>query len=243
MNTGERTLVLEKHQYAVSLSKTGKYVIWYDYRDATWHSYSVQTKKRVNLTKDIEVNFFNELHDTPMEPDSYGIAGWAENDEYVYIYDRYDIWKIDPTANKKPVCLTKGTGRKNNTRFRYQRLDPEDEFIPDEDNMQYYGITKAKNANVIIFKKGNYNEYVDLHSADIDFDNDVKLSDGNPQQADYLWGTNELVKWTDLEGVEREGLLYKPDNFDPKKKYPMMVYFYERYADGLNRHYVPKPTA
>ena len=39
-----------------------------------------------------------------------------------------------------------------------------------------------------------------------------------------------------------KGLLYKPENFDPAKKYPMIVYYYERYSDKLNSHYVPSPS-
>ena len=39
-----------------------------------------------------------------------------------------------------------------------------------------------------------------------------------------------------------KGLLYKPENFDPAKKYPMIVYYYERYSDKLNTHYVPNPS-
>jgi dipeptidyl aminopeptidase/acylaminoacyl peptidase len=64
------------------------------------------------------------------------------------------------------------------------------------------------------------------------------LSDANPQQAEYRWGTAELVT-----GARRndllQGVLYKPDGFDPSRKYPMMVYFYERLSDNLHNHVVP----
>jgi len=35
------------------------------------------------------------------------------------------------------------------------------------------------------------------------------------------------------------GLLYKPDNFDPARKYPMLVYFYERNSDTLHSYHRP----
>ena len=66
------------------------------------------------------------------------------------------------------------------------------------------------------------------------FSDQVQLSKTNPQQADYLWGTSELYKWKAYTGRETEGVLYKPENFDPKKKYPMIVYLYVR-----NKLFIP----
>jgi len=39
-----------------------------------------------------------------------------------------------------------------------------------------------------------------------------------------------------------QGILYKPENFDPNKKYPMIAYFYETVSDGLYRYQAPAPT-
>jgi dipeptidyl aminopeptidase/acylaminoacyl peptidase len=56
----------------------------------------------------------------------------------------------------------------------------------------------------------------------------TRLSYTNLQQQEYNWGTSELFKWKAYTGKETEGVLYKPEDFDPKKKYPMIVYMYER---------------
>ena len=71
----------------------------------------------------------------------------------------------------------------------------------------------------------------------------LQMSDINPQQRDYNWGTVELVSWTSADGKPLEGLLFKPENFDPKKKYPMMIYFYERNSETLYNSRVPAPSA
>ncbi|HEY6063435.1 MAG TPA: prolyl oligopeptidase family serine peptidase, partial [Chitinophagaceae bacterium] len=63
----------------------------------------------------------------------------------------------------------------------------------------------------------------------------------NPQQSNYLWGTAELFKWKAYNGKEATGLVYKPENFDPRKKYPMICYFYEKLSDGLNSYKEPAP--
>jgi dipeptidyl aminopeptidase/acylaminoacyl peptidase len=73
----------------------------------------------------------------------------------------------------------------------------------------------------------------------LSFKNQTILSDANPQQKDYNWGTIELVNWTSLDGKELTGMLAKPENFDPNKKYPMIVNFYERSSNDLHNHRSP----
>jgi dipeptidyl aminopeptidase/acylaminoacyl peptidase len=57
-----------------------------------------------------------------------------------------------------------------------------------------------------------------------------------------LWGSVELFSWASFNGDSLSGLLYKPENFDPSKTYPMIVYFYEKYSDELYSHYTPRPS-
>ncbi len=109
-------------------------------------------------------------------------------------------------------------------------------------DFRYYPPTKAKNANRIIWRRGNVKEYYNLWSSSLAFENINKLSDANPQQNEYVWADVELVKWNNMDGKEVEGLLYKPDNFDPNKKYPMIVYFYDLHSDNLFNHYRPGPS-
>jgi dipeptidyl aminopeptidase/acylaminoacyl peptidase len=71
----------------------------------------------------------------------------------------------------------------------------------------------------------------------------IQLSHLNPQQSQYLWGSSELFKWKAYTGKETEGILYKPENFDAKKKYPMIIYYYERNNNTLLLYQPPTPTA
>lgn len=109
-------------------------------------------------------------------------------------------------------------------------------------NYRYYPPAKAKNENRIVWRRGNFGEYYNLWSSTFNFENQTKLSEANPQQSEYLWGSVELVKWNNMDGKEVEGLLYKPENFDPTKKYPMIVYFYDLHSDNLFYHYSPSPS-
>ena len=268
--TGERKLILPKRDSRVILSPNQQFVLWYNMQDSSWNSFIIKESRSVNLTKDIKFAFYNELNDIPKAANDYGFAGWTKNGDPV-VYDRYDLWLLDGAGKSAPKNLTQGFGREYNISLRYLKLDKEERFLPkilllsafNEKNMQagYYHLAlsngslkklimsdyrfsqviKPKEADVLIWRKESFQLYPDLYLSDLSFRDEKKISNTNPQQKDYLWGTVELVDWITFDGDSMQGLLYKPENFDPNKKYPMMVYFYERYSNLLNRHFVPKP--
>ncbi|PST83341.1 peptidase S9 [Pedobacter yulinensis] len=106
---------------------------------------------------------------------------------------------------------------------------------------KYSPLTKAKDAELYLFDKGNYMQSPNLYFT-TDLKTETKLSNTNPQQANYNWGTAELVHWTTPKGYKSDGILYKPENFDPLKKYPMIVYFYEKLSETLYSYQPPAPT-
>ena len=109
----------------------------------------------------------------------------------------------------------------------------------------YDGLKVAKKAPVHAYLKGNFVEPMDLYYTDPGLkpaDRTKKLTAINPQQADYNWGTVELIHWTSFDGKKLDGLLYKPEDFDASKKYPLMCYFYETNSETLYRNIVPQPS-
>lgn len=106
---------------------------------------------------------------------------------------------------------------------------------------KYSALVKAKSAERYIYDKGNFTTSPNVYTSG-DLKSEVKLSNTNPQQQNYNWGTVELVKWTTPKGYKAEGMLYKPENFDPAKKYPMIVYFYEKLSENLYAYNPPAPT-
>ena len=69
-----------------------------------------------------------------------------------------------------------------------------------------------------VYTKGNFENPYDLYVTYDLFRTEQKITDINPQQQDYNWGTVEMVYWKTEDGIDAEGLLYKPEDFDPAKK-------------------------
>ena len=105
----------------------------------------------------------------------------------------------------------------------------------------YRMLSADEKLNKVIYTKEDYQHSPDLYLL-ANFKNETRLSDINPQQANYNWGTAELVHWTTPKGYKSEGILYKPEDFDPNKKYPIIAYFYETLSDGLYTYQAPAPT-
>ena len=100
---------------------------------------------------------------------------------------------------------------------------------------------KAKDSEKYIFTQSDI-VASELYVTD-DFKQLKKLTDVAAQQKDYNWLSAELMRWKMFDGKMSEGLLFKPENFDPTKKYPVILYFYERNADLLYNYRAPAPSA
>ncbi len=107
------------------------------------------------------------------------------------------------------------------------------------EDASFGNLSQADSADVFLFTRSTFETFPDLWWSDSGFEGRERLTDANPHRAEYTWGTAELVSWTSADGEELQGILYKPDDFDPSEEWPMMVYFYERSSNGLHNFYVP----
>lgn len=100
---------------------------------------------------------------------------------------------------------------------------------------------RAAQADKILLSASRFDEYPDLHLTDLNYTHPVRVTNGGAQLEPYLWGSAELISYRNTDGVELQATLYKPANFDPNKKYPMIVYFYERLSQLVHRFFEPLP--
>ncbi len=98
---------------------------------------------------------------------------------------------------------------------------------------------KAKRADTYLFTAQTFADHPDYHVSGPDFAEVRTVTDLNPRVREFNWGTAELVRYTTADGKPLSGLLVKPQDFDPAKKYPMVVYIYERLTSGLHAFRLP----
>jgi dipeptidyl aminopeptidase/acylaminoacyl peptidase len=98
---------------------------------------------------------------------------------------------------------------------------------------------KAKNADTYLLTISSFYDFPDYFVTGPDFNEMRRVTNANPQKKDFVWGKAELVHYKNLDGVELSGMLIKPENFDPHKKYPMIVYIYERLSQNVHRFAAP----
>ncbi len=273
LNDGSRRMLLEGHESSITLSSDGKFVLWWDEELLDWQSYDIQRDQVVNITAAVDVQLYSETNDVPRAPRPYGILGWTKDDESVLINERYDIWKVDPRGRRAPVNITHGYGRENRIGFRPENIYPDDTYVDLSkpqymsafneltkqsgyyrlesgelrqivmEDSRLYGLTKAKDADRILWRRSTFTDYPDVWVSDMAFAGAERLSEANPQQADYYWGSVKLVEWQSFNHNEPlQGLLYLPEDFDETKKYPMIVYFYELQSQTKHNYYVPSPS-
>ncbi len=270
--TGEREQILTAVQDTPRLSPDGKYVTYWNRDDAQWMSVDTSTGESTAISRNSPHSLVDELDDRAFAPGSYGSAGWTEGDEEFILYDKYDILAASQDGTIRNVTEGLGRSSHVRLRFqRLDReevaLPSRDDWMLtalDLDNMNagfyevdprkgdvekilmsphgYTIFQKAKDAAVLLFSRNNFREFPDLRTTNLDFEDPVRISDANPQQANFDWGTAELYTWTSLDGQALKGILYKPDGFDASQQYPMMVYFYEKMSTSLHRHRAPGPA-
>jgi VCBS repeat-containing protein len=272
-NDGSNKQIISNVRANIYPSYTGKYLLVYDEDKKQYSCYDADSNKTKPVAKDIPYPLYDEENDVPDAPNAYGIVKWMENDKYVLIYDRYDIWKVDPTGKSTSVCIT--NGRKDKIQYRYVTVDNDEKFISDTCHLLLRAFSEIKktidywtleplNTPSIMFggmahtmscETCNINFYTKAKKADkylYSFESyqtspiltcgSALLYETNIQQHYLLWGSAELFKWKAYTGKLTEGVLYKPENFDSTKKYPMIVYFYERNNATLHQYQAPAPT-
>ncbi|MFL5738963.1 MAG: alpha/beta hydrolase family protein [Flavisolibacter sp.] len=291
VRTGKKFLVKKNHEGQVYASSTGNYILLYDSKAKNYFCWNGKQLK--NISSGIKVPLYNEENDVPDNPAPYGVMGWHEKDSFVYVYDRYGVWKLDPDGKEEPapvMFFLKSIG----ISFRNIKTDTTEKFfrsnqvlyfrVIDEKTKRsgifsfglsehwkaqsltevgpysYNTFLKAKDTARFLYTKENFTLSPDLyylktnnhqqptdslpgwHTTLIQFEPGMKLSALNPQQSQYNWGSAELYHWKTFDGKQATGILYKPEDFDPSKKYPMIVYFYEKLSDNIFNYQPPAPT-
>ncbi len=108
-----------------------------------------------------------------------------------------------------------------------------------EDARRFAFRGKAQEADVLLYTREDYDEFPDLWITDPDFDQPRRVTDVNPNLDEFAWGTSELVEWRSLDGTPLQGVVIKPGNYVEGQRYPVLVYYYERFSQRLHEFNEP----
>jgi dipeptidyl aminopeptidase/acylaminoacyl peptidase len=155
-------------------------------------------------------------------------------------------WESDSVYVDLNDCYVRGlnTKTKGSHIFSFQNHNDHVDFreVYQTDHI-ITSLLTSKNNKQIMLRKMSISQYPEISLMDSSFADEKIISNTNPQQKDYNWATVELVKWKGYDGTSLEGLVYKPEDFDPTKKYPLIIYYYELNADNLHNHNAPRPSS
>ncbi len=264
IDTGNRTKLKERieDQY-LQASPGGKYLL-YMQADQYW-TVDTATKATANISKAAATSFVNRESDfTIKQKPTFGLAGWTSNDDAVIVYDKFDAWRLAANGSSA-IRLTDGSTDQVRYRYvrldpdeewidtakpvhfslfgvwtkrsGYARLNPgataTTQLIADDRGIS--GLAKAEKADVYAYVTQRFNDPPRVMVGGAVFSDATAVARTNPFAADYAWGRSELLEYKNERGERLQATLTYPAGYQPGKKYPMVVYVYERLSDGLHR--------
>ncbi|MFY0591918.1 prolyl oligopeptidase family serine peptidase [Roseivirga sp.] len=265
--TGEKQLIKKGNYFFSGMSPNGQWAMFST--NAELMGYNFESGETVNLTKKAGVSFLNTEFDKPTEKPTYGIGGWSADGNWVLVNNKFDVWAISMNGNEamnltkemgndqsirfravqldpeakgfdmsKPILLSAYGEWTKKSGYYEVKLGKKPKALRFEDKM-IGRLIKAKNADRIVYTEQTFVDFPDYWMSDLSFKKPQQITDANPQQSDYKWGKRILVDYTDKRGHKLQGTLALPADYEEGKKYPMVIYFYERMSQRHHQYSMP----
>jgi dipeptidyl aminopeptidase/acylaminoacyl peptidase len=269
VKTGEKKLIEKMLNWALGQSPDGRNFLYF--KDKELWTYNLETGNKVHLTTGKD-GFFADLDDDHPydEKPSYRPAGWTKDGKSVVMNHKFDLYLLS-LDGKKAENMTRGVGEKEQIKFGYVALDPEEKFIDTSkpllltaygewtkksgfyslkaggepkaltyEDKSFGRVVKAKKADKVIGTRETFVEFPDYYVSGLDFRDATKVTEANPQQSEYAWGSRVLIDYQSTRGTKLQATLTLPADYQKGKKYPMIVYFYEKMSQ--RHHQYSRPT-
>ena len=268
LKTGERKLALKRARWVESPSPDNSHLLYYEegnffsYEMATGASHNltkglpasfIDTEDDHNVvqpptrtfgwTKDSDYVLISDNWDIWKVPANGGAAvnltvnGRKDKIRYNFVF------RLDPDEKgfdlSKPLYIRAlgEVSKKSGTAV----LDPGAQAIRmlHFDDALYTSLIKAKNAAAYFYTRETIQDFGDFYSADGSLSG-AKITDANPQQKDFAWTKGvKVIEYTGGKGDKLQGDLFLPANYEPGKKYPTVLYMYEKLTQNTNAY--PQP--
>lgn len=270
MKDGSKKLIDKRNMESAHISPLGKFVLYFKDKSWQLYDIEQDTTVDLTTRVDVPfVNKEREIPQGPYsygvggwQEDDLGVYIYDKYDVWLFRTDegygymnitvgdgrvhkiKFRIQKMDPDKrwyNERDTVYLRGFHKK----MKWQKIYRHETWVLGVETiikkeLRHQLVAKAKDAPRFLFTRESYNQFPDLWSSNSTFITQRKLSDLNKQIDGFNWGNTELVEWENSEGDTLQGFIIKPDNFDSTKRYPTLIYFYEKFSDRYHQFTMPR---
>ena len=270
LETGEKAQFLEHYGGFAQLSPTGKFAVYYEnehwflydiekavtrnltegietpfYNEDHDYPSDVPGYGTGGWTEKDEHVLIYDKYDIWKFPTNGGTAvnitgGEGRAEKRIFRIESLDDDRI--FKSNEEVFLTSYHDLRKNHGFYSARLNRTGVSKILEENKKFTFVSKAEESDKILYKREAYDEFPNLWVADNrKFKGKEQVSQLHMDLKErWNWGSAELVDWLSLDGTYIQGVVIKPDNYDPNKRYPIMTYYYRFFTNNLHDFNEPK---
>ena len=269
MRTGKRTLALSKCRYMFSALFDGGHFLYYDdghfhaFDMATGKSVNITKDVPASFVNEDDDHNVVKPPDYPVGSTKDGLnvlladgwdiwsvpvsgAGKAVNLTVNGAGEklRYRRLRIDPEEKAVDLGQTQyfsvyGEWTKKAGIARIEKGKPAPTMLL-WDDAGFGGLAKAKKADVFVYSRDTFKDYPDYYATDALLKNGRRITEANPQQKAFLWSSGSmLLDYASAKGDKLQAALFLPANYEKGKRYPTLVYYYEKMSQQLNRYAQP----
>ena len=265
--TGKRQLIIKGVRQTLGVSPYSRHFLYLQNKHIWVYHFKKGTK--TNLSSEAPVVFVDEEDDHPDEKPSFGLAGWTKDGKAVIINHKYDLWLLpldgkNPTnitqsigsreqirfryvklnaeekfiTTSKPLLLSAYGEWTKKSGFYSLKIGAEPQRLIYTDKRFGFPL-KSKKADTLMYTRETFIDFPDYYVSGLDFSNAKRITDANPQQKEYAWGHRILIDYANSKGQKLQAALTLPAGYEEGKKYPMLVYFYEKMSQRLHQYSMP----
>lgn len=169
-------------------------------------------------------------------------GGQGRNEQRIFRVEELNMEADEAFGTREQVLLSSYHDMKKNFGFYTLRLDrTKPEQVLEEDK-KFTLLGQPAESDRIFYKREAYDEFPNIWmAADRRFRKTEKLTHLYEDLHErWNWGKAELIDWLSLDGTQIQGIVIKPDNYDPDKRYPVMTYYYRFFTNRLHDFNEPK---
>lgn len=174
-------------------------------------------------------------------PDGQQIAFTTTNESDYYFYANRQIASVSASGGTPKVLTTifdenanllewtadgilfSGYQKTTAHLFRLNPTSLKTDRLTKPDNLIANQFSFSRDGHQMAFVAAMPNQYAEIQTSSVQTFVPKTLTDMGTQLAPFKTATREVVSWKSSDGNVIEGILIKPANFDPARKYPLLV--------------------